>query len=126
MIIDFKNIEESVMPHFKGGEGVTRSRSYFDGLNNRRPPVEGSSEGSLRPSSINLDVGFTIGYHKHETNSEVILITSGEARCLYDDGEERLVAGDCHYCPRGHSHSLINASDKEPLKYFAIVSEHNV
>lgn len=45
--------------------------------------------------------------HKHETNSEVILITSGEARCLYDDGEERLVKGDCHYCPRGHSHSLI-------------------
>ena len=69
--------------------------------------------------------GFSIGYHKHETNSEVFLITSGEARCLYDDGEERLTAGDCHYCPRGHSHSLINASDKEPLEYFAIVPEHN-
>ena len=71
------------------------------------------------------DVGCTIGYHKHETNSEVILITSGTARCLYDDGEERLTPGDCHYCPRGHSHSLINASSTEPLEYFAIVPEHN-
>ena len=33
MIIDFKNIEESVMPQFKGGEGDTRSRIFFDGLN---------------------------------------------------------------------------------------------
>ena len=110
MIIDFKNIEESVMPNFKGGEGDTRSRSFFDGLN--------------KIMMGHLDVGCTIGYHKHESNSEVILITSGTARCLYDDGEERLVAGDCHYCPQGHSHSLINASDTEPLEYFAIVPEH--
>lgn len=109
MIIDFKNIEESVMPQFKGGEGVTRTRSFFDGLN--------------KIMRGRLDVGCSIGYHKHETNSEVILITSGEAKCLYDDGEERLVKGDCHYCPRGHSHSLINASEKEPLEYFAIVPE---
>ena len=27
-------------------------------------------------------------------------------------------------CPQGHSHSLINASDTEPLEYFAIVPEH--
>ena len=111
MIIDFNNIEESVMPNFKGGEGDTRSRIFFDGLN--------------KIMLGRLDVGCSIGYHKHETNSEVILITSGEACCLYDDGEERLTAGDCHYCPRGHSHSLINASDKEPLEYFAIVPEHN-
>ena len=72
MFIDFKNIEESVMPQFKGGEGDTRSRIFFDGLN--------------KIMLGRLDVGCSIGYHKHETNSEVILITSGEARCLYDDG----------------------------------------
>lgn len=121
MIIDFKNIEVSVMPHFKGGEGETRTRSFFDGLN--------------KIMQGHLDVGCSIGYHKHETNSEIILITSGIARCLYDGGErdqsganaiieEHLTKGDCHYCPRGHSHSLINASDSEPLEYFAIVPEH--
>lgn len=111
MIIDFKHIEESVMPHFKGGDGDTRSRIFFDGLN--------------KIMLGHLDVGCSIGYHKHETNSEVFLILSGEARCQYDGGEERLKAGDCHYCPRGHSHSLINASDSVPLEYFAIVPEHN-
>lgn len=109
MIIDFKNIEQSVMPHFKGGDGNTLSRIYFDGLN--------------KIMLGHLDVGCSIGYHKHETNSEVFYILSGVARCLYDDGEEKLVAGDCHYCPKGHSHSLINASKTEPLEYFAIVPE---
>ena len=109
MIINFNDIEESVMHRFKGGEGDTVARIFFDGLNK-----------IMRGC---LDVGCSIGYHKHEANSEVILITSGEARCLYDDGEERLTVGQVHYCPRGHSHSLINASDSEPLEYFAIVPE---
>lgn len=109
MIIDFNNIEVSVMPNFKGGEGDTKSRIFFDGLN--------------KIMRGRLEVGCSIGYHKHETNSEVFIITSGVARCQYDGGEERLVAGDCHYCPRGHFHSLINASDTEPLEYFAIVPE---
>lgn len=109
MTIDFNNIEESVMPNFKGGEGNTVSRIYFDGLN--------------KIMRGRLDVGCSIGYHKHETNSEVIYITSGKAHCLYDEREERLTAGGCHYCPRGHCHSLINDSDSEPLEYFAIVPE---
>ena len=109
MKIDFPNIEESVMPHFKGGDGDTVSRIFFDGLN--------------KIMQGRLEVGCSIGYHKHESNSEIILVTSGMARCLYDDGEETLVAGECHYCPRGHAHSLINASTVEPLLYFAIVPE---
>ena len=109
MKIDFDQIEETVTPRFKGGEGETRSRILFDGVNK-------IMRGCLMP-------GCTIGYHTHETSSEVIYILSGDARCLYDDGEERLAPGQCHYCPKGHSHSLINASPTEPLTYFAIVPE---
>ena len=109
MIIDFNKIQEVANPQFKGGEGNTMFRTYNDGQNK-------IMRGRLEP-------GCSIGYHSHETNSEIIYILSGEARCLYDDGEERLTAGDCHYCPRGHSHSLINASATEPLEYFAIVPE---
>lgn len=109
MKIDFEQLEETVIPHFKGGEGETRSRMVFDGVNK-------IMRGCLMP-------GCTIGYHCHETSSEIIYILSGEARCLYDDGEERLVADQCHYCPKGHSHSLINASATEPLTYFAVVPE---
>ena len=109
MIIDFNQMEEVANPQFKGGEGDTMFRTFNDGQN--------------KIMRGRLDVGCSIGYHKHETNSEIIFILGGEARCLYDDGEERLVPGQCHYCPVGHSHSLINASDTEPLTFFAIVPE---
>ncbi|MBQ6068250.1 MAG: cupin domain-containing protein [Bacteroidales bacterium] len=109
MVIDFDKIEMEEIPHFKGGEGVTKSRMLFDGTNK-------IMRGMLEP-------GCTIGYHCHDTSSEMIYILSGEARCLYDDGEERLVPGQCHYCPKGHGHSLINASATETLTYFAVVPE---
>ncbi len=109
MKIDFNEIQEIANPQFKGGEGDTIFRTYNDGQN--------------KIMRGRLDVGCSIGYHSHETNSEIIYILSGEARCLYDDGEERLVPSQCHYCPKGHSHSLINASATEPLTFFAIVPE---
>lgn len=109
MKIDFNLIAETAMPNFKGGEGVTRMRTQNDGLN--------------KIMYGRLDVGCTIGYHTHDGNSEIIYITRGTARCLYDGGEELLAPGQCHYCPRGHSHGLINASDSEPLEYFAVVAE---
>lgn len=120
MIVDFNKINEVVTPNFKGGEGAARMRTQYDGMNK-------IMMGRLLP-------GCTIGYHIHDESSEIIYITSGTARCLYDGGEpepnganaiieEHLVAGQCHYCPRGHSHSLINASDTEPLEYFAVVTE---
>ena len=109
MVIDFNKIIEVANPQFKGGDGNTMFRTFNDGQN--------------KIMRGRLEVGCSIGYHKHETNSEIILILSGEARCLYDDVEERLVPGQCHYCPVGHSHSLINASDTEPLTFFAIVPE---
>ena len=109
MIIDFNEIQEIANPQFKGGEGDTLFRTYNDGQNK-------IMRGRLEP-------GCSIGYHSHETNSEIIYILSGAARCLYDDGEERLIPGQCHYCPKGHSHSLINASATEPLTFIAVVPE---
>ena len=43
----------------------------------------------------------------------------------YDDTTEYLKPGECHYCPLGHSHSLINNSDTEELCFLAVVPEHN-
>ena len=109
MIIDFNEIQEVANPQFKGGEGDTMFRTYNDGQNKIMC-------GRLEP-------GCSIGYHSHETNSEIIYILGGAARCLYDDSEGRLVPGQCHYCPKGHSHSLSNASTTEPLLFFAVVPE---
>lgn len=109
MIIDFNQMELCAIPNFKGGEGVAKMRMTFDGRNK-------VMIGTLEP-------GCTIGCHRHDTSSEVIYILSGDGRCLYDGGEELLRQGMAHYCPQGHSHSLMNASETEPLNYFAVVSE---
>lgn len=69
-----------------------------------------------------LEPGSSIGFHKHETNSEIIYIVSGRAEFLYDEGTEEVAAGGCHYCPKGHSHSMMNHSDEE-LVFFAVVPE---
>ena len=67
--------------------------------------------------------GSSIGLHTHEGNSEMIYILSGTGKVLCDGEYEPLAAGDCHYCPMGHSHAMFNDGD-EDLVYFAIVPTH--
>ena len=66
--------------------------------------------------------GASIGLHTHQGNSEIIYILSGAGKVLCDGAYEPLSAGSCHYCPKGHAHSLINDSDGE-LAFFAVVPE---
>lgn len=108
MIIDFDKIEEESLPHFKGGEKEMQARMYFDGLNR-------IMKGRLHP-------GASIGYHKHENGSEVIFVTRGHGHVKYDDRLFAIGEGDCHYCPKGHSHSLINDSDAD-LEFTAVVPQ---
>ena len=109
MFLDFDKIDGEVFPQFKGGVGDTKLKMNFDGLNK-----------IMRGT---LGVGASIGLHTHETNSEIIYIISGEAKCIYDDTTEFLIAGQCHYCPKGHAHSLINNSETDDLEFFAVVPE---
>ena len=106
MIIEFDKLEETRLPQFKGGEGDTIARMREDELGK-------IMYGRLEPGS-------SIGFHKHETNSEIIYILSGTADFLYDDGTEQTRAGGCHYGPKGHSHSMINNGDVD-LVFFAVV-----
>lgn len=106
MIIDFLNMEEKPTPEFKGGIGITNLRKFENELGK-------IIMGRLEP-------GATIGLHTHEGDSEVIYIISGNADFLYDDGTESVGPGGCHYCPKGHSHSMIN-NGKEDIVFFAVV-----
>ena len=51
MILDWTNIPEQAMPNFKGGEGVTYARMFFDGKNRimlgRLPAGSIGSVGSI-------------------------------------------------------------------------------
>lgn len=108
MKIDFNAMEAVTQPKFKGGEGEFIVKSYSDGMSK-------ALIGRLTPGS-------SIGYHKHETNSETIFILEGNGKCIVEDGEEKLTAGDCHYCAKGRSHSLVNDSDAD-LVFCAVVPE---
>ena len=108
MIIDFNSMEETCLHHFKGGEGDTIARMFTNEL------------GKIMLSR--LQPGCTIGYNAHETSSEIIYILSGKAEFLYDDGREEVGAGGCHYCPKGHSHSMLNHGPEDIL-FFAVVPE---
>ena len=106
MLFDLKNETPEVLPNFKGGEKEFIAKIHFDGLNK-------IIHGTLPP-------GATIGKHTHEGDSEIIYILSGTGEVFYDGGIIPLEAGQCHYCPKGHTHSLINNSEAD-LVFFAVV-----
>ena len=108
MIIDFNNEQATVISNFKGGEKSISAKMHFDSANRILHGV--------------LESGASIGLHTHETNSEIIYFLSGRGKVLYDGKYETVEQGMCHYCPKGHSHSLINDSEKD-LVFFAVVPE---
>lgn len=108
MLIDFNSMEETVIPNFLGGEGAIRAKMFVDERNRILHGV--------------LDPGCSIGFHSHDTSSEIVYVLSGTGKVKVEDGEEPVKAGECHYCPKGHAHSLINNSDG-PLEFFAVVPQ---
>lgn len=110
MNFNYNEQEYEEFPNFKGGEKSLYTKMFHDEKNR-------IIYGKLIP-------GASIGVHTHETNSEIIYITKGTGRVLMDGEYEKLEAGMCHYCPKGHTHSLMNDSDAE-LEFFAVVPEQN-
>ena len=111
MLIEFDKLEKEIVPHMRGGEKQVTLERFID-------PMNKIIRGRLIP-------GATIGLHTHDDGCEIIYILSGKGRILYDDGCEPLEAGSCHFCPKGHTHSLINDSPEggEDLCFFAVVAE---
>ena len=108
MVIDFNGIEAERLPHFKGGEGEYIAKRFGD--------------DKTKIMLGRLEPGSSIGLHTHETNCEIIYIISGEGSFIYDDTTEKALPGQCHYCPKGHTHSLIN-NGSEDVVFFAVVPE---
>lgn len=108
MLLDLSAMDRAVLPNFLGGQGELRAKMVSDEKNRILHGI--------------LPSGSSIGYHTHETSSEIIYILSGTGKVKVDSGEERLRPGDCHYCPKGHAHSLINDSDGD-LEFFAVVPQ---
>lgn len=115
LILD--QLPQKELQNFQGGEKSLLANMRIDDQNK-------ILRGRLVP-------GASIGYHCHADSSEVIYILSGCGKAIWnpsDSGiaqgcEEILAAGDCHYCPMGTSHTLIN-NGEEDLLFFAVVGKH--
>ena len=115
MILKFDEMELSHLPAFKGGEKEFAANMFFDGTNR-------IFKGRLIP-------GASIGVHTHDDSCEVIFILSGNGR-LYEKGSaaddlpeyKDVTAGDCLYCKKGQTHSLMNPETSESdLIFYAVV-----
>jgi quercetin dioxygenase-like cupin family protein len=108
MKINFKEYPEIALPKFKNGEGKLYSAGYTDKLN--------------RVAIAKLEKGSSIGYHIHETSSEIIYVVQGCGIANYNGKDEVIHVGEAHYCPKGSSHSFRNEED-EDLIFLTIVPQ---
>jgi len=106
MKINFKALEWKHLENFKGGTGILKMQSYTDGTN--------------KMLHLIFDPGVSLGVHTHTEDCEIFYIIGGTGT-ITDDGEAHVLqAGDCYYCPKGHSHGIVNDSDA-PLELFAVL-----
>lgn len=99
MTLNWAEIPEKEMIHFKGGEGSTFAKVWAD--------------DTIRLMLGRLPVGSTIGEHVHVTNHETCYIVSGTARFFIDDVPEVVPAGMTHHCPQGRRHRCENAGETD-------------
>ena len=109
MRIDFPNIDEVAKPHLRGGEKDTMMKKV--------------EFGPSRVMTIRLVPGASIGEHTHEEDCEVFYFLSGCGKCLYDGKWEPVEPGTAHYCPKGHSHSLVNSGDEDLVLFAAVIAQ---
>ena len=107
MVIRQADIEISHLDNFKGGEKHLEAKMFFDGTNRIL-------------TRARLIPGASIGMHTHEDSCEVIFILEGRGSLLEDGNKKEVQAGDCLYCPKGGSHSLVNDSGSD-LVFCAVV-----
>lgn len=109
MLISFPNIDELAKPHLRNGEKTTfMKRVDF---------------GASRVMIIRLEPGASIGEHTHEEDCEIFYYLSGKGKCLYDGKWEPVEPGTAHFCPKGHSHSLVNSGDEDLVLFAAVIEQ---
>ena len=108
MVIDFNQMKEEIIQNFKGGEKYMATKRVTDDKN--------------KILLSRLIPGASVGNHTHDTSSEIIYILEGHGISRVDGEETKVGPGFCQYCPKGHSHELINTGTKD-LVFFAVVPE---
>ena len=90
--------------HMRDGDGTVKITNFME-------KEEFYGKGRLF-SRITLEPGCSIGWHIHETDSEIFFVERG---CpVYNDGgeEKQAYPGDVLICPAGTGHSIANRTDE--------------
>ena len=99
--------------HMRDGDGTVKLTNFINA------PEELCGKGRLF-SKITLNPGCGIGYHVHETDSELFYILKGTAE-YSDNGTICTVsAGDVTICPPNQGHSITNKTD-ETVELIAVI-----
>ena len=105
MIKNFNDFKTEERVNMRGGDGSVTVTSFVSA-------EELNGKGRLF-GKITLKPGCGIGYHVHETDSELFYILKGTA-VYNDNGEEKTVqAGEVTLTPAGSGHSIRNAGDED-------------
>ena len=108
MLINFNSQEEQIFENMNGCSGRVHAKMFMN------------SSGKVIISR--LEPGASIGLHTQNNGNDINFIVSGNGKAVCDGIEEILTAGNCHYCPKGSSHSIINAGT-EDLVLYTVVDE---
>lgn len=107
MLINFNDIKEIKLPGMNNGTGTMTARMYMD------------EQGKIIPCTIN--VGGSIGIHRHETSDDINYVLSGSGKAICDGQEEILITGSCHICKKGSEHSIINTGSSDLVMLTVVV-----
>lgn len=107
-VIDFDTLPEKVQEGMRGGKGLAYVRSFNDDLN--------------KVMRVKLASGASVGVHTHDDSSEIIMVLEGCGLVLFDGRPLTLDEGNIHYCPKGHTHAIINDS-REDLVLCCVVPQ---
>ena len=111
MVINRNEMKVEDKERLRDGEGSTRLTYLLDG----------STEKNARLfAEITLNPGCSIGYHRHDSETEYYFILSGTGT-VNDDGKEvQVKQGDSVITGNGASHSIKNTGSV-PLVFHAII-----
>ena len=83
--------------------------------------LDGSTQKNARLfAEITLNPGCSIGYHRHDSETEYYFVLSGTGTVNDDGTEVQVKQGDSIITGNGASHSIVN-SGSVPLVFYAII-----
>lgn len=105
MITKYEELKTETREHMRDGAGEVVITHFTD-----RKGLYGKGRMLAK---ILLKPGCEVGYHDHQNEEEIFIITKGQA--VYNDNGVKTVVkpGDVTFCRHGENHGIINESDAD-------------